>query len=157
MVIDEKLRKEATAAVSEFCKKFYLNYGVYPTVLYTLNKNKIKTISLKNAENIVNDLLKKTYDDSYNIRSRTRLKHVIVYRHVMFKMLYDMGYTYTVMSGYFKYNHATILYAVNTITNYIKFHDEKTIEVYNLIKNEISKENEPSALIQHDGRGEIDT
>ena len=75
----------------------------------------------------------------------------------MFKILYDMGYTYTILSGYFKYNHATILHAVNTITNYLKFNDQKTIEVYNIIKNEITKENEPSDIVQHDDRGETNT
>ena len=139
MVIDEKLRKEAKAAVSKFCKNFYLTYGVYPTVLYTLNKTKIRTISLKNAEDLVNTVLQRTYTDDYEVRSKTRLKHIIIYRHVMFKILYDMGYTYTVLANYFKYSHATILYASNTITNYLKFNDQKTIEVYNILKNEITK------------------
>jgi hypothetical protein len=157
MVTDEKLRKEAKAAVSKFCKDFYLTYGVYPTVLYTLSKTKIRTISLKNAEDLVNTVLQRTYADDYEVRSKTRLKHIIIYRHVMFKILYDMGYTYTVLAGYFKYSHATILYASNTITNYLKFNDQKTIEVYNIIKNEITKENEPDAVIQHDNRGEVIT
>lgn len=157
MVTDAKLKREAYAAVSKFCKEFNLTYGVYPTVLYTLNKDKIKTISLNNIEELINNILKKTYDDSYNIRSKTRLKHIIIYRHVMFKILYDMGYTYTVLASYFKYSHATILYASNTITNYLKFNDQKTIEVYNIIKNEITKENEPDAVIQHDNRGEVIT
>ena len=54
MVTDEKLKKEAYASVSKFCKEFNLTYGVYPTVLYTLNKDKIKTISLKNIEELIN-------------------------------------------------------------------------------------------------------
>ena len=157
MVNDEKLKREAYASVSNFCKEFNLTYGVYPTVLYTLNKDKIKTISLKNIEELINNILKRTYDDSYNIRSKTRLKHIIIYRHVMFKILYDMGYTYTLLANYFKYSHATILYASNTITNYLKFNDQKTIEVYNILKNEIAKENEPDAVVQYDIREEIDT
>jgi len=157
MVVDEKIKREAYAAVNKFCKEFQLTYGVYPTVLYTLNKNKLKIISLNNIEELINNILKRTYHDSYNVRSKTRLKHIIIYRHVMFKILYDMGYTYTVLAEYFKYNHATILYASNTITNYLQFNDQKTIEVYNIIKNEITKENEPDAVIQHDNRGEIDT
>jgi hypothetical protein len=68
-----------------------------------------------------------------------------------------MGYTYTLLANYFKYSHATILYASNTITNYLKFNDQKTIEVYNILKNEIAKENEPDAVVQYDIRGEIDT
>ena len=138
MVTDEKLKREAYASVSKFCKEFNLNYGVYPTVLYTLSKDKIKTISLKNIEELINNILKRTYDDSYNIRSKTRLKHIIIYRHVMFKILYDMGYTYTLLANYFNYSHATI-------------------EVYNILKNEIAKENEPNAVVQYDIRGEIDT
>ena len=127
MVNDEKLKFQARNAVSKFCKDFHLTYGVYPTVIYTLNKSKskIKTMSLKDTEKLVNDILQKTYDDDYIVTSKTRLKHIVVYRHVMFKILYDMGYTYTVLSGYFKYNHATILHAVNTISNYLKFNDEK--------------------------------
>lgn len=157
MVTDEKLRKEAKAAVSKFCKDFYLTYGVYPTVLYTLNKTKIRTISLKNAEDLVNTILQRTYADDYEVRSKTRLKHIVIYRHVMFKILYDMGYTYTVLSGYFKFNHATILHGVKTITNYLQFNDERTIEVYNILKNEITKEDESHVVIQYDNRGEIIT
>ena len=56
-----------------------------------------------------------------------------------------------------KFNHATILHGVKTITNYLQFNDERTIEVYNILKNEISKENEPNAVIQHDNRGEVIT
>lgn len=157
MVNDEKLKNQAKEDVSKFCKNFYLTYGVYPTVLYTLSKTKIRTVSLVTIENIINDILQKTYDTDYTIRSKTRLKHIIIYRHVMFKILYDMGYTYTVMSGYFKYNHSTILHGVKTITNYLKFNDEETIKVYNIIKNEIAKENEPSVIIQHDGSGETNS
>ena len=75
----------------------------------------------------------------------------------MFKILYDMGYTYTVLSGYFKFNHATILHGVKTINNYLQFNDERTVEVYNILKNEITKENETDAVIQYDHRGEIIT
>jgi len=157
MVEPNKLGKEATDDILAFSKKFYLKYGVYPTVIYTLNKHKTKTVSLPEMENIINNLLKNHYNSDYTVRTRSRLRDIVIYRQIMFKMLYDMGYTLTVLSKFFNYNHATVLYSKDTVNDFLEINDARFSKIYNNILDEIKQKNGIVDPIQPDDPGESNT
>lgn len=146
VVTGQGVRAQAFEDSNFFKETFYKKYGVFPIVLYSFSQTKIKTITLSDAEDVANKVIAKMNSDLYTIRSKTRLRSVLIYKHCMLKMLYDMGYTYTGLSKFFGLNHATILHAVRNINNYLKSEDLITINAYNILKNSIDEKypNEPN-------------
>lgn len=153
----ERVDKKARQDVLDFSRQFYINYGIYPIVLYSLNKDKSKTITLPDMEAVVNKLLFEKFGDTYDIRSKTRLRHIVMYRQIMFKILYDMGYTIVSIAKYFNYNHATILYSKDCVNDFLKLKDSQFLNVYNIIINEINQKNVYDDSVQSDDRGESDS
>ncbi len=150
-----KIKEDARYDVAKFSKEFNNKYGVYPVVMYKIvndNQN-LKIVPIDKVEKIVDRLIKDYYGENYSIWLRKRYKFLMEYKQVMFKILYDMGYTYSVLSKYFKYAHCTILYSNNTVNGYIKIKDEKIINIYNQILYEINKESGTFDIIQWDDPG----
>lgn len=148
MVNENRVMNSATEEVLRFSKEFYLRFGVYPTVLYSLNKDKPRAVTLPELEEIVNNMMEKDIGPEYKVKTKTRLRDVVSYRQLTFKILYDMGYTITAISKYFGFNHATILYSKSHADDFLQLNDSKFLNIYNSIIYEINQKNGIDDLIQ---------
>ena len=151
MVNRKRIKELARSDVAKFSKEFYNKYGVYPVVMYSVNEDtKIAKLPLHQVEKVVEKLIKQDVGKKYSLWSKERLRFVIEYRQVMFKILLEMGHTSLAIGLYFKYSHCTVLYSAKIATGYININDERIINIYNKIIYEINKESGTFDVIQWD-------
>jgi hypothetical protein len=108
-MVNKKLLKEAEETIETFKQKFYGKYGVWPIVTFPISEPKLKVNSFAEAEEIVNTIMNKKEGHTHKLRDRVRMRSVVEYRQVLFKILFDLGYTCTSIGQHFGYDHATVI------------------------------------------------
>jgi hypothetical protein len=139
-MVNDKFNEEAQADIEAFAKIFYKKYNLYPTVSFYIDRGKIESLPIYFIENTVNAiLLNITSDLKITIKTKRRFKMLNMYRQCTFKIMCDMGYTLYAIGKYFGFNHATVLHARDTVSDYIKLNDTEIIITLNHINNELQK------------------
>lgn len=133
---------DANKLVSDFRLYFFTRFGVNASIFYDLKEtDRPPAVPLDKLEEIVNSFLHDEYPEKYpnGIRSRTRKKELIMYRHMFFKLAIEMGYSCNAAGGFLEYSHCQALWSKGVITDFIDVKDKYITELYFNIKNKIKQ------------------
>ena len=132
----DQIQEEIDTDIEQFTTNFYNKYGVKAAVLYTLNIDKVPAMPMELVELVTNRCIReKLGNQTYTVRSKTRLREVINYRHTMFYYLQTMGYTLTSIGSYFGFNHATVIHSINKIKWFIEINDQEAVNTLIQLKH----------------------
>ncbi len=141
MVKEGDIPKEANDDINEFCTTFYKKYKIFPFISFKIIQGKRETLTLAYVEFVVNQLLQQSTNDlSLNVKLKRRYKPLIAYRHCMFKILHEMGYSLLTIGRYFKFNHASILHGKNEVLKYLDLKDDLVVKINSEITNELENQ-----------------
>ena len=105
-----------------------------------MDEPKLKVNSFKEAEEIVNNIMQKREAHTYKISDKVRLRSVVEYRQVLFKILSDLGYTSTSIAAHFKFDHCTILHAKKVVDNLVNTRNYRIINILTVLENELKEQ-----------------
>lgn len=142
-MVNKKLIKEAEESIELFKKKFYSKYGAWPIVTFAISEPKLKVNSFAEAEDIVNNIMHKREGHTHCIRDRIRIRSVVEYRQVLFKILSDLGYSCTSIAAHFGYDHATVIYSRRSIEQLLDAKNYRIINIVTLLENELKEQDRP--------------
>jgi chromosomal replication initiation ATPase DnaA len=142
-MVNKRQIKEAEETIDLFKKKFYGKYGVWPIVTFAIAEPKLKVNSFAEAEDIVNTIMNKREGHTHKIRDRVRMRSVVEYRQVLFKILSDLGYTFTSIADHFGYDHATVIYSKNSIEKLLETKNYRIINIVTILENELKEQDRP--------------
>jgi hypothetical protein len=119
--------------VNKFKQEFKALYDIEPQVIYDLTLPKVE---IEDLLNIVNEVLWKNCPNEYKegIRSKTRRQSLSEHRQVFFMMAREMGYSYSYLSSFIGYDHATAIYSYNKVIDMLKLNDKVITDIYQSIK-----------------------
>jgi len=159
MVNQTEIPKEAHEDINKFCVDFYMKYKMFPFISFKTVQGKRETLSMAYVEFVVNQLLQQATNDlSLNVKLKRRYKPLIAYRHCMFKILYEMGYSLSTMGRYFKFNHASILHGKNEVLKYLDLKDDLVVRINSEITNELENQKSRNVdFIQYNDGAESNT
>jgi chromosomal replication initiation ATPase DnaA len=76
------------------------------------------------------------------IRCKLRHQTLSEHRQVFFMMAREMGYSYSYLSKFLDYNHATVIHSYNKVMDMLKIQDKVMTDIYQGIKCKLY-DNEP--------------
>lgn len=131
----ELLNEEVLIFVNAFKSEFYNRFGTVPGVIYKLNMDKFYPIDLYTLEEICNAYI----TGPHNIKSKVRMRNIVLIRQIFFYIGSKMGYTLTKLANFIDFDHATVIHSIKTISNLIEIKEPNTIINLKLINDEIEK------------------
>lgn len=158
-VLSAKRDREAAEAVKTFIQEFHAKFGILPRVNYSFDLTKFK-VTLAELEDAVNYLISKDPSiviEGATVRTKKRLREIVVYRQAMFKIANEIGYGPTPISTYFGWNHATVIYSCKNVSNLIQSNDKKLVATLSKIENELEKRFGIRRDVQSDSKGETES
>ena len=120
--------------IADFKRRFHNQFKIDLTIVYPA-KDVLGGISLQNLEDIGNEIIigKRKYNE-YNIRSKSRIRELILIRICIFKVATEFGYGPSEIGKYFGFDHATVIHSRNKVDKNL---DNFDIQVMlNTIRNE---------------------
>lgn len=161
-MIDSPLKKaEAEKMIRNFSTDFYNKFGVNPVVVYEMADSMREVLKLSDIEDVMNEALKKSWQKGHpypTIRTRSRTRDVVTYRHFYFYFSRKEGYHFGLIGDRIGYDHASVIHGAKSIENLIKSKDKlilqelQKIEDYMLIKDQeikLGMPGEPSSPEQN--------
>jgi hypothetical protein len=142
-MVNKKQIKEAEETIETFKQKFYGKYGVWPIVTFPISEPKLKVNSFAEAEDIVNTIMNKKEGHTHKLRDRVRMRSVVEYRQVLFKILFDLGYTCTSIAEHFGYDHATVIYSKKSVERLLETKNYRIINIVTILENELKEQDRP--------------
>ena len=141
VTIDPKAYIEIDEFIKNFKKKYSKNIKISFVIddIKELNIKNQKIFTLEKVEQIVNKLLNEIYGKPIYITTRSRNHFLICYRYIMFKFLFDIGYTVTAIGKHFCYSHPTVVHGKGCIKRFISIDDKKTLTAINIFNEEIQR------------------
>jgi chromosomal replication initiation ATPase DnaA len=151
-----KQSAEAAEFARNFIKEFQSKFGILPRVNYSFDVKQLK-ISLSDLEEVINHLISK--DPSIDIkgasiRTKTRLRELVMYRQCAFKIACEVGYGPSSIANYFGWDHATVIYACKTVRNLVASNDKKLTTTLTNIEDELEERFRVDGSIQPNSKAE---
>lgn len=117
-----------------------MNLPFTPVTVLKYNENWKKILTLTEMIKVIDADLKHKHPDTYpnGVRSKNRVKTLVLRRQILFKMGREMGLNFEYIAKEFDLDHATIIHGVKTINNLLDTEDkdakETMTEINNIIK-----------------------
>lgn len=150
---------EAEKMIEDFSAKFYDKFGFWPIIRFNTKSFFIPKLKLDELKTLMDEAFKNNYPGDYpknGMMEKTRKQLTILFRHIFYKIAREIGYTFTDIGKFSGYNHATILHAVNRVSDLLDIKDAEVCRNYKLVKNEIQDRYGDVGIVQHDSQRKPD-
>lgn len=150
---DVNLWQEAEKMVQDFKREFTERFKAKIEIYYNLKKKVKKyTVSLEDIKEATNEALHEEFIEGYvvgcannmveitnGVLTRTRVREIIIYRHILFYLARNAGYGPSEISRLLgtRYDHATIIHGNRRIKDLVEIKDKMVLNRLVNINNKL--------------------
>lgn len=150
----ENIQKVAEEMITKFKEEMTELTGISPVVIMSFSDDMLHPLLLQDLESIINEHFMEMCPKSImfpdGIRTKSRKRELVVYRHLFYFMASKMGYGPSFIAAHMDFDHATAIHGTRAFTDLLESRDKQALQIFNAVHNAYQKRLESTRTVQSD-------